>query len=582
MKSIVLVSLMFANCCYSQVMESRQTIKITDEQIRAIDSMINATYKADEPGAAVLLAQYGKILLRKGYGMANMELQVPVSPSHVFGIGTLSIYFTAVAILILQEQGKLDIKDDIRKYIPGYNTHGKIITIENLLTHTCGIPGFREYVAYGVKDKLEESRYAGLQFSEEQPLLFDPGTNWSYSLPGYGLLSLIVEKISGQLFSEFIQQQIFDKLGMTQTYFGKKAVIPLKTTGYIYNPARKIYERYEEGIYIQYTAIGAGSILSTVDDLYRWHIGLRDGKLISQASLKKALTSHILPNGLDVHYGYGRNINRINGQLFVEHGGVMPNYLSDEWQMPEQNIYFVILSNQRKNSRTPPLIANMVAALIIGFNPTTTIKKPGSSELIKLAGVYETSAAGTRLQKNYTKAESVHWIAVAEEGKLFVKRTGVPKTELIPFDDSTWYLESNPFSRFIFRKDASGNSTGLTSTGIFTQSGPPRFAKKITSIVPPLPSIVLIDSIPFRVYTGIFQQPDGTRQKLMVEKNKLVLTDEDNLDKKYLSYIGNHIFFDPKTEIKYKFIPDKSGRIVKVNYFDGMSDIIATRIRDNY
>jgi CubicO group peptidase (beta-lactamase class C family) len=582
MKSMILIFLMCANFCYSQTPETRQTIKITDEQVRAIDSMINATYNADEPGAVVLLAQDGKILLRKGYGMANMELQVAVNPNHVFGIGTLSQYFTAVAILILQEQGKLNVKDDIRKYIPTYNTHGKTITIENLLTHTCGIPGFREYVAYNVKDKLEESRYAGLQFSEEQPLLFDPGKNWSYSLAGYGLLSLIIEKVSGQFFNEFVQKQIFDKMGMTQTYFGKKGVIPLKTTGYVFNAARKIYERYEEGSYVQYTAVGVGSILSTVDDLYRWHVGLQAGKLISLVSLKKAWTSYILPNGLDVHYGYGRTINRVNGQLFVEHGGVMPNYLSDEWQMPEQNIYFVILSNQRKNSRTPPLIANKVASLIIGFNTMKSIKKTDSGEMLRLAGVYETTAVGTRLQKNYTNTETVHWKIVAENDKLFVKRDGINKTELTPFDDSTWYLVSDPFSRFIFRKDASGNTTGLTTTGIFTQSGPPRFAKRIASIVPAPPSVLLIDSTHLKVYAGIFQQPGGTRQKILIEKNKLVLTDEDNLDKKELSYVGNHTFLDSQTEIKYKFIPDKFGRIIKLNYFDGMSDIVAIRIRDNY
>lgn len=260
----------------------------------------------------------------------------------------------------------------------------------------------------------------------------------------------------------------------------------------------------------------------------------------------------------------------------------MPNYLSDEWQMPERGIYFVILSNQRKNSRTPPLIANKVAALIIGFSPIMLLKNPDSSEMIKLVGVYETAAVGTRLQKNYNNAETVHWKIVAEDGKLFVKRTGVNKTELISFDDSTWYLASDPFSRFIFRKDATGKTTGLTTTGIFTQSGPRRFAKKIAPIVPAPAPVLLIDSTRLRVYTGIFQQPGGTRQKLMIEKNKLVLTDEDNLDKKELSYAGNHTFFDPKTEIKYKFIADKTGRIVEINYFDGMGDIVAKRIRDNY
>jgi hypothetical protein len=298
--------------------------------------------------------------------------------------------------------------------------------------------------------------------------------------------------------------------------------------------------------------------------------------------LKKAWTSYVLPNGLDVHYGYGRNINRVNGQLFVEHAGLMPNYTSDEWQMPEQDIYFVILSNQRKNVRTPSMTANKVAALIIEMNPSSDIKKPGLDEMKKLAGIYESEAVGARLQKNYTSRETIPWKIVAEGNNLFAKRTGVSITELIPFDDSTWYFASDPFSRFIFRKDISGNTTGLTTTGIFTQSGPPRFAKKITSIVPPTPSMVLIDSSHLRVYAGIFQQPGGTRQKLVIEKNTLVLTDEDGLDKKDLFYIGNRIFFDPKSEIEYHFVADKSGRILTLNYFNGMSDIVARRIRNNY
>jgi hypothetical protein len=211
-----------------------------------------------------------------------------------------------------------------------------------------------------------------------------------------------------------------------------------------------------------------------------------------------------------------------------------------------------------------------------------SLKTADSREMIKLSGVYETDAVSTRLQKNYTNAGTIQWKIVAEDSKLFVKRTGVSKIELISYDDSTWYLESDPFSRFIFRIDVSGNITGLTTTGVFTQSGPRRFAKKIASLVPALPPALLIDSSRLKVYVGIFQQPGGTRQKLMIEKNKLVLTDEDNLDKKELSYVGNHIFFDPKTEIKYKFIADRTGRIVEINYFNGMGDIVAKRIRDNY
>ncbi len=205
-----------------------------------------------------------------------------------------------------------------------------------------------------------------------------------------------------------------------------------------------------------------------------------------------------------------------------------------------------------------------------------------SGEMTQMEGVYETEATGTRLQKNYNNNGTVHLKIFKDNGKLYVQRPGINRTELIHVDDSTWHLAPDPFNRFIFQRNASGKIVGLTTTGMFTQSGPNRFAKKISSTVPAPPPIVLIDSEQLKVYTGLFQQPDGTRQKLVIEKSRLVLTDEDNVDKKDLSYIGNDTFFDPKTEIKYKFTADKSGRAVKINYFDGAADIDGTRIRDNY
>lgn len=580
--SLLLVILIANSCVNAQHQDDKKKIVVSDQQLQAIDSIINASYPSNEPGAAVLLAQNGKVLLRKGYGMANMELQIPVNPDHVFGIGTMSLYYTAVAILMLQEQGMLNIKDDIRKYLPNYNTHGKTITIENLLNHTCGIPGYREYISYGVKAKLEESRYAGLQFAEEQPLLFDPGTDWSYSLSGYGLLSIIVEKASKQSFNEFLKTQIFNKLDLSHTYAGSKAVIPQKTTGYLFNPAKKIYERFEEGPYVQYS-VGIGSIMSTVDDLFKWHRALNDGKLIRPETLKTAWTSQVLPNGLNIHYGYGRTINKVSGYQFVGHGGVMPNYLSDEWLLPDQDIYFVILSNQRKNARTPPLIANRVASILTGYNAVMQIKPSPTNSLKKLEGVFETTSAGTRLQKNYSARKTVQWKLYVQDSKLFSQREGINKIELIQIDDSTWYTAGDPFNRYIFRQDDRGNISGFTIVGVYTQTGPSRFAIKTQSnIPPPPPSIVLQDLTKLNMYTGVFQWAEGTRQKFIVENNKLVVTDEDNADKKELFFIGSHTFFDPKTEIKYKFLLDKLGKVIEVNYYNGTNDIVAKRIRDNY
>ena len=554
---------------------------ITDAQVYVIDSIINIAYKPDEPGASVLLAQKGKILLKKGYGMSNMELRMPVYPEHVFAIASMTKYFTAIAILLLQEQGKLNVKDDVRKFIPGYNTHGKSITLENLMTHTSGILNDRESPSYWAKMKLETSRYAGNQFVEEQPLLFEPGSDFSYSNPSFRLLAFVIEKVSRQSYNEFIQQHILDNLGMGQTYPGSSAVVPLKTSSYAYNQARKIYERQEDGPYVQYGAVGSGSIFSNVDDLYRWHQGLKDGKIISVPLLKKAWTSYILTNGSDAHYGYGRSVNNINGHLLVGHAGGLNGYQSYEWQLPDEDIYFVILTNQNRDIPIATLLANKVGSFILSADQLPNLIMPDSTQLMTLKGKYESLADGSRLQKNMSVSQS-YWNIWPEQGKLYVKRTGTSKTELLPIDDSTWYTKTNPFNRWTFRKDKSGNVTGVKTYGSFIQIGPDRFGKKTSLVIPSLPSTLKIDSANMVKYSGIFQHESGFRQKLIIRQNKLVLTDEEGKENKELSFAGKHVFFDPKTEIFYKFIPDKKEKITELHFFDSRGDMVMKRIRDNY
>jgi CubicO group peptidase (beta-lactamase class C family) len=582
MKNIFLVLLMpLQLLSQSNSNEIHSKIIITEAQIAVIDSIINAAYKPDEPGAAVLLAQNGKILLRKGYGMANMELHVPVSPNHVFAIASMTKYFTAVSILLLQEQGKLNIKNDIRKFIPLYNTHGRSITLENLMTHTSGIVNDRESPSYWAKLKLETSRYAGNQFAEEQLLLFEPGTDFSYSNPSFRLLAFVIEKVSGKSYNEFIQQHIFDKLGMKQTYPGTSASVSMKTSSYAYNQPRRTYERYEDGPYVQFGAVGAGSFFSTVDDLYLWHMGLKEGKIISVTSLKKAWTSYILANGSDAHYGYGRSINTISGHLLVGHSGGLNGYQSYEWQLPDDDIYFVILSNQGRDIPIPTLLANKIGSFILDTDQLPNFQMPDSIELTKVKGIYESLADGSRLQKNMSVAP-FYWKIWPEQGKLYVKRTGASKIELLPFNDSTWYTKTNPFNRWTFRKDKSGNVTGVKTYGSFIQIGPERFGKKISSVISSLPPSLQIDSTDLVKYNGIFQHESGIRVKLITRENKLVLTDEEGIEVKELSFAGNDVFFDPISEILYKFMSDKKGEITGLKFFDTRGDMLMKRIRNNY
>jgi D-alanyl-D-alanine carboxypeptidase len=162
------------------------------------DRLFTETYPADEPGAAVLIVHDGETVLRKGYGMANLELEVPIRPEMVFEIGSVTKQFTAAAILKLAEQGKLALEDDVRKHLPGYPTHGKTITIEHLLTHTSGIPsytGLPEWQAR-VREDLTVQQLVGI--FQDKPLEFEPGERYSYNNSAYVLLGAVIEKLSGK------------------------------------------------------------------------------------------------------------------------------------------------------------------------------------------------------------------------------------------------------------------------------------------------------------------------------------------------------------------------------------------------
>ncbi|MGH9971179.1 MAG: serine hydrolase domain-containing protein, partial [Pyrinomonadaceae bacterium] len=193
------------------------------ELTTAINEALEKTFKPDEPGAAVIAVKDGKVIFRKGYGLANVELGVPVEPDMVFRLGSVTKQFTAVAILMLAEQNKLSLDDDITKFLPDYATKGHKITIEQLLTHTSGIKNYTslpEWLSGWRKDMTVKEI---IDLFKDQPMDFAPGERWSYSNSGYILLGAIIEKVSGQTYQEFIEKNIFTPLGMKHSYYDNTA-----------------------------------------------------------------------------------------------------------------------------------------------------------------------------------------------------------------------------------------------------------------------------------------------------------------------------------------------------------------------
>lgn len=211
---VILLLLVSVSGLYAQGSATRKELE------KDFDNVLSQIYKQGGPGCAVLITEKGKPIYRKAFGMANIELGVPMKPEMVFRIGSITKQFTAIAILQLMEQGKLALQDDITKYIPDYPVNGKKITIEHLLTHTSGIKSYTSMPSFQTIMRKDMKPMELVSFFKDQPMDFDPGAKFLYNNSGYFLLGVIIEKVSGMSYPQYLEQQIFKPLGMVNSYYG--------------------------------------------------------------------------------------------------------------------------------------------------------------------------------------------------------------------------------------------------------------------------------------------------------------------------------------------------------------------------
>lgn len=346
------VPLLVLSLCLLPAVAAAEPTAPPGELAAQLDEVAARAYPPDQPGAVVLVVKDGKPLLRKAYGLANVELRVPNRPEHLFRIGSVTKQFTAAAILLLAERGKLALADDITKYLPGYPTHGHKITIEHLLTHTSGIPSYTSLLEFRGKAVLDLTHDEMMALWKDKPLDFPPGTKWQYSNSGYYLLGVIIEKVSGMPYADFLDKNIFRPLGLAHTRYDKpEDIIPDRAAGYDGTEKKLTNASYLS----MALPFAAGALVSTVDDLARWSAALWDGKLISKASLQRMTTPYKLNNGETTGYGYGLGISALEGHRVVSHSGGINGFQSDVLVLPEDRVVAVVLSN-RTGGESPPAV----------------------------------------------------------------------------------------------------------------------------------------------------------------------------------------------------------------------------------
>lgn len=314
-----------------------------------IDQLMSNRFTPARPGAAVLAARNGEVIMRKGYGLASVELQVPVEPQMTFGIASVTKLFTAVAAMLLVEDGKLSLDDEVVEYLPQL-VNAKGATIANLLSHTSGmtgpiteIPGYREENLH--REITPEELVASYA---DFPLKFPPGERFLYSNEGVATLARIVEIVSGKSWEDFLQERIFAPAGMKSTYYaGHNRIIPMSVTGYTEDQTgwtRALYTSFTRGF-------GMGGLFSNVDDMYAFYQALVSGRLVKPETLEAMLTPFTLKDGSKGRHGYGFVVTERQGHKVAAHGGVHSGWNSFVVFLPDQKIFVTILTNRTPGER---------------------------------------------------------------------------------------------------------------------------------------------------------------------------------------------------------------------------------------
>lgn len=424
--------------------------QISEEQIEKIDSLFIPWNMPDHPGGSVLISKNGKTIFSKAYGLASLEYNIPNTENTLFNIGSVSKQFTAMGIVLLEEQSKFSLDDDIKKYIPELVNYDKIITIRHLLHHTSGLRdlhGLLGLAGWRPAD-LETNEHVYRVFKNQKDLNFIPGDEFSYSNTGYIFLAKIIENVGEISFEKWMKQNIFEPLGMKNTYLETQhdRVIPNNATSY--------YLRNEFKRAIEYWGyFGSGNMHSTTEDLNFWLQNFSAPKKEWESAFKKLLLTTPLNNGFETNYAFGVRIESYSGKKVIQHGGSVGGFRAITRVFPEEQLHIVILSNYSRSSIGSK--TNKISDIFLSKSDETPIKKIEQNsrlpEFVKLSnkklkqfeGVYwsDSEKSGRKIYvKNdtlrYSSSEKNEWALVPTNEQIFIMMHPTIKP-VVTFDNKT-------------------------------------------------------------------------------------------------------------------------------------------------
>jgi CubicO group peptidase (beta-lactamase class C family) len=314
-----------------------------DVPATAIDTLFAEWDTPDSPGAALVIMRGDEIIYEKGYGSANLEYGLPITPRSVFLVASVSKQFTAFAIAMLAEQGKLSLDDDIRKHVPEMHDFGTPITLRHLIHHTSGLRDEFDLLGmagWRMDDVITKEMILNLAY-RQRALNFEPGSEYSYCNTGYTLLAETVERVTGQRFRAWTTENIFEPLGMAQSHFHDdyRMVVPDRVQGYV-----KDGEGFKKEVY-SYQSVGASGLFTTAEDLAKWVRNFEDGTVGGPAVIEQVHERGILTNGDTLSYAFGLGHGTYKGHRRVSHSGWHRGFRTYLLRFPDDDLAFILLGN---------------------------------------------------------------------------------------------------------------------------------------------------------------------------------------------------------------------------------------------
>jgi D-alanyl-D-alanine carboxypeptidase len=399
-------------------------------------------------GISVAVTHNGQVVFARGYGLANLEHGVAVTPNTVFHIASISKNILAAVVLQLADEGKLHLDEDVTRYVPEAPTHGRRVTVRQLLNHTSGIYSFTSLPEAENNERLDLTHEQVLGLIKDKPFDFEPGTSWRYDNAAFFLAGMVVERVTKQEYGDYLREHLFKPLGMNSASLcDARTVTPHLASGY----------EVKQGTFVSAPFMSwklpfaAGAVCATAEDLLKWQAGLDAARVLSASSLRLMRTSTTLIDGTSIDYGLGTRLGSLDGHRVLGHTGGGGGFNSLLESFPDDHLTIVILMNSRSGAGPSLALGTAIARTMLGLPEKMLRDLPvPKEELVALVGNYDSDEGPVEIfAKNFDRPGG-------QEAKLRYRIPGSPIEGVLLRQAADIYaLDENSEVHFLVRNGRS-------------------------------------------------------------------------------------------------------------------------------